>query len=527
MALNEVDPAANRSTANGVTTVFPYTFEIATKNDIEVLVDLTVKTVDVDYTVSGVGDSGGGNITFVAAPANLAIVTRLRKQPAVQSSAYTANEGFPHTRVEADFDKLWMAVQQLREQLHRALLLPKSSALVDQGMDVPVVGSFARGKVGGGIDWATLVSAGSIAVPVPVNQGGTGATTAADARTNLGISALTEVLDTDFRVIDNVDNTKKIAFEVSGISTGTTRIITPPNANLTLPTVAAKGDVAVGTGAGVLSVLTVGANGTLPMARSTATSGLAYVAALNKSIYGFTYSVNGSDPTNDIDFAAGGAMDSTGAYWITGGALTKQLDAAWAVGTNAGMLDTGAVGDNDYYLYVIARSDTGVVDYLASLSSSAPTMPASYDYKRLIGWVKRVGGTNVAWTTYETEGGGLELLWTSPTLDIDLANTLTTARRTDAVKVPLGFSVTAHLNVLLSDATATIAWITCPDQTDLAPAITVAPLRNVGFNTANVVRPGGQLFVRTSSTGRIAARANLTVDDYRVVTIGFTWARRN
>lgn len=194
MALNEVDPAADRSTANGVTTVFPYTFEITTKNDIEVLVGTTVKTVDVDYTVSGVGDSGGGNITFVTAPANLSVVTRLRKQPAVQSSTYTANEGFPHSRVESDFDKIWMAIQQIREQLHRAMLLPKSSALVDQGMDVPTVGSFARGKVGGGIDWATVVSAGSISVPVAVSEGGTGATTAAGARTAFDVPSTTEAV---------------------------------------------------------------------------------------------------------------------------------------------------------------------------------------------------------------------------------------------------------------------------------------------------------------------------------------------
>lgn len=527
MALNEVDPAADRSTANGVTTVFPYTFEIATKNDIEVLVGTTVKTVDVDYTVSGVGDSGGGNITFVSAPANNSVVTRLRKQPAIQSSTYTANEGFPHSRVEADYDKIWMAIQQMREQLHRAMLLPKSSALVDQGMDVPTVGSFARGKSGGGIDWATVVAAGSISTPVAVNEGGTGATTAAGARTNLGITTLTEVLDTDFRVIDNVDNTKKLAFDATGISTGTTRTITPPDANLTLPNPTAKGDLAVATASGVLGVLAVGANGTVPIARSAATSGLAYVAALTKSIWGFTYSVNGSDASNDIDIAAGGAMDSTGAYWLAGSALTKQLDTAWAVGTNAGLLDTGAVANSDYYLFVIGRSDTGVVDYLASLSSTAPTMPVNYDFKRLIGWVKRSAGANVAWLTYEIEGGGIDFLWTSPTVDVDLANTLTTARRTDAVKVPLNFSVTAQLNVVLLDASASIAWVYCPDQADLAPSSTAAPLRNLGFGTANVLNPSAQIAVRTSVTGTIAARANVTVDTYKVTTVGFRWGRRN
>lgn len=250
--------------------------------------------------------------------------------------------------------------------------------------------------------------------------------------------------------------------------------------------------------------------------------------ALDKTIQGFTYANNAGDATNDLDIAAGVAMDATGVYALRGSALTKQSDANWAVGNNAGGLDTGAVGNNDYYIWVIGRSDTGVVDYLYSLSATAPTMPANYDFKRLIGWFKRTGGTIVAMTTYETEGGGLELQWTAPTLDVDLAATLTTTRRTDAVKVPQAFSVVALLNVVLQDAASAFrAWVYCPDQADAAPAST-GQLFNSGFSSAGATGSGLQLRVRTSSTGTIAARADLaTVDLYRVSTQSFLWARRN
>lgn len=288
------------------------------------------------------------------------------------------------------------------------------------------------------------------------------------------------------------------------------------------------GDLLVGGGAGAASALTVGANGTIPMARSANTTyGMAYVAALNSAIYGYTYANAAGDVINDIDIAAGGAMDSTGAYWITGAAITKQLDAAWAVGTNAGGLDTGAIGNSDYYIWRIARSDTGVVDALYSLSSTAPTMPANYDFKRLIGWFKRVGGAIVLFHTYEIEGGAIEQNWDVPTLDVNLANTLTTARRTDAVKVPLGFSTIAHINVGITDAAAVaFAWICCPDQTDAAPSQTAAPLANIGpQGIGNEVLQ--QMYVRTSAAGLIAARANIaTVDLYVVSTMGFKWARR-
>lgn len=251
---------------------------------------------------------------------------------------------------------------------------------------------------------------------------------------------------------------------------------------------------------------------------------LAAPSALGKVIYGYTYANSPGDLTNDIDIAAGGAMDETGLYWIDGAAITKRLDAAWAVGTNQGGLDTGAIANADYYIWLIARSDTGVVDALFSLSSTAPTMPANYDFKRRIGWIKRVGATIVLFHTYEIEGGGIEMNWDSPTLDINLSNTLTTARRTDAVKVPLNFSVISHLSVTVYDATtASDALIYCPDHSDLAPSTLFA---NAGGNgVANTPR---QLFVRTSSTGTIAARSTLTtVDNYNVSTMGFRWARRN
>jgi len=134
----------------------------------------------------------------------------------------------------------------------------------------------------------------------------------------------------------------------------------------------------------------------------------------------------------------------------------------------------------------------------------------------------------VAFHTYETEGGGLEQNWDVPTLDINLANTLTTSRRTDAVKVPLDFSTEAHLNVVLQDGGANaVIWICCPDQTDAAPSASAAPLAN--FNTETTVTTGvGALRVRTSATGTVAARANVaTVDSYLASTLGFRWARRN
>lgn len=246
------------------------------------------------------------------------------------------------------------------------------------------------------------------------------------------------------------------------------------------------------------------------------------------SIQGLTYANNGTDATNDLDIAVGAAMDSTNArMMVLESALTKKSDAAWAVGNNQGGLDTGSVSDADYYIWLINRSDTNVTDVLYSLSATSPTMPTDYNYRRLIGWFKRASSAIVAFKTYEIEGGGLDFRWNVPGLDVDLSNTLTTSRRTDAVKVPLDFSVVALLNVVVYDATSNfVAHVYCPDQTDAAVANFDAPLGNLN-QQAGTAASATQLQVRTSAAGLVAARASLaTVDRYQVSTQGFTWGRR-
>lgn len=163
--VNEVT-SANRYTGNGSTTAFAYTWRVLLKTDIEVLVAGVVKTVDTDYTVTGLGASGGGSVTFVTAPANAATVTLLRKQPVSQASDYVPNEAFPAERIEKDLDKLAMQSQQQKEALDRAIKLPKTSTL--SGIDFPVPGADKYIKwnaTGTALEAATAGGGGSGSLP--------------------------------------------------------------------------------------------------------------------------------------------------------------------------------------------------------------------------------------------------------------------------------------------------------------------------------------------------------------------------
>lgn len=121
-------------------------------------------------------------------------------------------------------------------------------------------------------------------------------------------------------------------------------------------------------------------------------------------IYGGMVSNNTTDVVNDLDFASGKFRDATDAYDITCGAMTKRIDAVFAEGTNQGGLDTGTIGATATLVYLWAIGGSGKNgDYLFSKSSTAPTMPTGYTYKRLIGG-RRWGGTS--WTKFNSHGTG-------------------------------------------------------------------------------------------------------------------------
>lgn len=118
----------NRSTGNGVTTVFPYTFKLISQSHIRVTVDGVVKTITTDYTVSGVGDAGGGNVTFTTAPANLAAVVLSGSAPYSRSTDYVRNGSFQEETVDNDFDLAIILIQQIDERQGRAIAIPIDDA---------------------------------------------------------------------------------------------------------------------------------------------------------------------------------------------------------------------------------------------------------------------------------------------------------------------------------------------------------------------------------------------------------------
>lgn len=123
-----IDSSTAVATYNGdnSTTVFAYPFRILAEG--HVLVQLkdandvyTTQAITTDYTVSGVGSSSGGNITFITAPASTETVILTRAMPFTQDTDYTANDLFPAEAHEEALDELTMMCQQLKEEVGRCI----------------------------------------------------------------------------------------------------------------------------------------------------------------------------------------------------------------------------------------------------------------------------------------------------------------------------------------------------------------------------------------------------------------------
>lgn len=119
---------------NGSTTVFAYSFKVFDQDDLTVIVRSangteTVKTITTHYTVSGVGSTGGGNVTMLTAPASGETLTILREQDLVQELDLVENDPFPAQSLEDALDKLTYMVQQHSEEIDRSIKASRTNAI--------------------------------------------------------------------------------------------------------------------------------------------------------------------------------------------------------------------------------------------------------------------------------------------------------------------------------------------------------------------------------------------------------------
>ena len=125
----------NSYAGDSSTVAFSYTFKIFDEDDIAVILrdnataTETVQSITTNYTVSGVGNAGGGTVTFVTAPATGKTVLLRRESAQTQTTDYTPNDPFPAEAHEDALDKLTFLVQEVQEELDRSIKLSRTNTI--------------------------------------------------------------------------------------------------------------------------------------------------------------------------------------------------------------------------------------------------------------------------------------------------------------------------------------------------------------------------------------------------------------
>ena len=178
----------NRSTANGVTTVFPYNFKVLAAADLEVSLDGVVKTLTTDYTLSGVGDDAGGNVTMLSAPANGVTVVRRRNMAYIREVDYQDQGELPTDTLDDDQDAPILMIQQVAEGLSRAVSLPPESTGVSLTLPTPAALQYLRWNAAADALESVLLADVSLISLTAYAQTLLNAVDAAAARVVLGIT---------------------------------------------------------------------------------------------------------------------------------------------------------------------------------------------------------------------------------------------------------------------------------------------------------------------------------------------------
>ena len=207
----------NRYTANGATTVFAYTFRVENEEDLGVFINDVATTTG--FTVSGLGDNSGGSVTFTIPPNDQDEVFLVRDMPYNRENDYQKSGDFRADTVNDDFDRLWLAIQQINGNTQGSFLFRQNP--VD-----PTFNILPTPQQGYGLTWGT---GGEIVNKLVENTVIIGNGEATDATAGINFNTLSDLVNgtasggrnVDFEDIigdANSDKIVKVAVRINNTS---------------------------------------------------------------------------------------------------------------------------------------------------------------------------------------------------------------------------------------------------------------------------------------------------------------------
>jgi hypothetical protein len=272
------------------------------------------------------------------------------------------------------------------------------------------------------------------------------------------------------------------------------------------------GGASITTAAGDTALALYLGSGNWQVTSYTKATGQALVSpALRSYLAGNTLSGGGS---TTLTITAGSATSDDQTTLMSLASTYTKTFASWAVGSGNGGLDTGSIATATWYhVYIIERTDTGVVDVLISTSATSPTMPTNYTKKRRIGSIKTDGTPNIV----SFSQNGDEFIWAAVVGEINALTSTTPVTQTLA-GVPTGFKLNALLRGEISTAGGTFSiLINSLDENAVVPNATL------GNVTATTIGGSFALSIRTNTSAQIryVGASSATFPTIQAVTYGW------
>lgn len=204
-----------------------------------------------------------------------------------------------------------------------------------------------------------------------------------------------------------------------------------------------------------------------------------------------------ADTDHDITINAGAIPSSDGTTMLVlPSAITKRIDAAWAVGdTNGGLFSGSPANDTWYYYYLIKKDSDGSIDAYWDTSLTAANIPSGYTKYRRIACHRTDGSANIL--SYVQYGK----YFNYKDYRVDLNGTPATSITSLTISVP-PVPVMASLVLWMASGSVRTGYVASPNivLTTLLGLIS-AEVATIGNRSAIVGTDTGQIKYAASATG--------------------------
>lgn len=430
-----------------------------------------------DFTAEGLGEEEGGTIELSEVLEVGEKITITVNPPPTQELDLNDDDDFPAEAVERQLDLMVMMLRRDRTVLERALVLRTS--------DVDGSGAFnARGNritnVGNAVEDDDVLTLGAASSFLTAFEGyATAASDSADAAAESAVTAAGHVTSAAAQVTlasgyaSDADNSAELAqrwaseeanvvvadgkysayhymlqaaaiadVEASGIPINAIDGMTADNVQAALEEIDDALDIVIGDTQDVADDLAdalvaidgdfdsvdAALSGKANASHTHLMSDITDLALPTNSLLvvrGFTVAVNVTDSSHDHDISAGVCYSDDLTTLMVGSAKTKQTDAAWAAGNNAGGRQT-ALGNNTLCHWLAIYHPTNGVDYICKPVATALSLPAGYTKSRHIRYFYTDGSGNIL-ADYQDPKNPSEVWLNAPKSEVAVENDTTTS----------------------------------------------------------------------------------------------------